>query len=108
MSTRTTVLIAILAVLTSITLIAASHPGPAAPVAGWEYLVIGGGGIDLAASPQVQQEQMAAAQGRLNQLGSEGWELSAVQGTFARGRRTGTWTFARADGSVERTEIFRP
>ena len=72
MSTRTTVLIALLAILTSITLIAASHPGSAAPAAGWEYLVIGGGGIDLAASPPVQQEQMAAAQGRLNQLGGEG------------------------------------
>lgn len=82
MSTRTIVLIAFLAILSSITLIAASHPAPAAPVGGWEYHVVRGG-IDLAASPQAQAEQMAGAQGTLNQLGGEGWELVTITGQFA-------------------------
>ena len=82
MSTRTSVLIAFLAILTSITLIAAAHPAPAAPFGAWEYH-IARGGIDIAASPQVQQEQQAAAQGALNQLGGEGWELVTIQGQFA-------------------------
>ena len=82
MSTRTSVLIACLAVLISITLIAASYPGPAAPVGAWEYHIVRGG-IDIAASPQAQAEQQAAAQGTLNQLGGEGWELVAIQGQFA-------------------------
>jgi hypothetical protein len=82
MSTRTTVLIAVLAILASITLIAASHPGSAAPVGAWEYHIVRGG-IDIAASPQAQQEQQAAAQGTLNQLGGEGWELITIQGQFA-------------------------
>jgi hypothetical protein len=82
MSTRTSVLIAVIAFLTSITLIAASHPAPAAPVAGWEYLVVRGG-IDIAASPKDQEAQIGGMQGTLNNLGNEGWELSAVQGQFA-------------------------
>ena len=82
MSTRTSVLIAFLAIVTSITLIAAAHPAPAAPFGGWEYHIVRGG-IDLAASPQAQAEQMAGTQGTLNQLGGEGWELVAIQGQFA-------------------------
>ena len=53
-----------------------------APAGGWEYHIVRGG-IDLAASPQAQAEQMGAATGTLNQLGGEGWELVAIQGQFA-------------------------
>lgn len=82
MSTRTSVLIAFLAIVTSITLVAAAHPAPAAPFGAWEYHIVRGG-IDIAASPQAQAEQMAGAQGTLNQLGGEGWELVAIHGQFA-------------------------
>ena len=81
MSTRTSALIAFLAILASVTLIAASH-APAAPVVGWEYQIVRGG-IDIAAAPKVQEEQIAGTQGTLNNLGNEGWELAAIQGSFA-------------------------
>jgi hypothetical protein len=83
MSLRTSIVLVALALIAAVALVAFAHPTPATtPVGGWEYHIVRGG-IDIAASPQAQQEQMAAAQGTLNQLGGEGWELVAIQGQFA-------------------------
>jgi hypothetical protein len=68
---------------TAAALFAFTRPAAVAhPAAGWEYQIVRGG-IDIAASPQVQQEQIAGTQGTLNQLGGEGWELAAIHGQFA-------------------------
>jgi hypothetical protein len=88
MSHRPTLIALVLAAASGAALVAFARPAPEArPVAGWEYLVVRGAGIDLGAPPKAQDEQMAAAQGTLNSLGAEGWELSAIQGQFAVLRR---------------------
>lgn len=85
---RPTVAALILAAASGAALLAFARPAPAArPVAGWEYRIIRGAGIDLAASPEVQDEQLAIAQTKLNAHGGEGWELIIVQGQFAVLRR---------------------
>jgi hypothetical protein len=83
MSIRPSVLFASAALVAAASLFAFARPEPApVAVAGWEYLIVRGG-IDIAASPKDQEAQMAGTQGTLNNLGNEGWELAAVQGSFA-------------------------
>jgi hypothetical protein len=69
-------------------LFASARPAPTGPqVAAWEYRIVHGAGIDVGAPAKDQEEQLAAAQGLLNQLGGEGWELQLIQGPFAVLRR---------------------
>lgn len=85
---RPTAAVLLLAAASGAALLAFTRPAPAAPpVGGWEYRIVRGAGIDLAASGQQQDEQMGAAQNMLNGLGAEGWELQVVQGPFAVLRR---------------------
>jgi hypothetical protein len=88
MSRRPTLALVAFAALASTALLAFARPEPIpAPAAAWEYRIVRGAGIDLGALPKAQDEQMAAAQALLNQLGAEGWELQVVQGPFAVLRR---------------------
>lgn len=83
MSLRSSITLVSVVLVAAAALVAFAHPTPAAaPVAGWEYLVVRGG-IDIAASPKDQEAQIAGTQGTLNNLGNEGWELAAIQGSFA-------------------------
>lgn len=88
MSHRPTLVALVLAAASGAALVAFARPAPVArPVAGWEYHIVRGAGIDLGASPKAQDEQMAAATNTLNSLGADGWELSVIQGQFAVLRR---------------------
>lgn len=85
---RPTAAVLVLAAASGAALLAFTRPAPVAPpVMAWEYRIVRGAGIDLAASSQAQDEQLAAAQNVLNGLGADGWELQAVQGPFAVLRR---------------------
>jgi len=77
-------LAALLLAASGAALLAFARPAPsAAPFAGWEYRIVRGAGIDLAADPKTQDQQLGAAQNALNAAGAEGWELTAVAGQFA-------------------------
>ena len=83
MSLRKSSLFVAATALAAVTLVAFTRPAPG----GWEYHIARGAGIDLSAPAETQQQQVAAMEATLNQLGADGWELAAVQGGVAVMRR---------------------
>ena len=90
MNSSTAIGSAVIAALSAFGVMTVTGPPAQQEAVAWEYKVERGPGISITASAEEIAAGMAAAEGILNRLGQEGWELVDYESPYAIFRRPAT------------------